>query len=632
MATPEELAQLAAQAAAAKAAAAQAAAEAAQAAYEAALAASATAPASATTSAGPSEAAPPASGATPASATPTVAAPASEPSTGYAAEVAAGYSTDGAIPVGVYMENGSPMPHVPVTLPLAMLNRHGLVAGATGTGKTRTLQLLAEGLSNAGVPVFLTDIKGDLTGMAEPGESNEKLLARTAAQGQHWQPISFPTEFFALGGQGAGIPIRTSVSDFGPLLLAKVLELNETQESALSLIFHWADQQQLGLADLGDLRSVVSYLTGDSGKAELEGIGGVAPATAGVILRQISALQAQGADEFFGEPGFDVRDFIRTHTSADGVNRGVLNIVELPDLASQPALFSTFIMWLLAELFEVMPEVGDREKPELVFFFDEAHLLFNGATPAFLDAIVRTVRLIRSKGVGIMFVTQTPKDIPDAVLAQLGAKVQHALRAHTPNDQKALRSTVKTFPTSPLDLEKVLPALGTGEAIVTVLDKKGRPSPVAPTRIWAPASVMGSAMHTDISAVAKASSLYARYGEKVDPESATELLAQRVAAEQEAAKAAATQAAAEAAAKAEQDRLAKELEKQLAAEKKQAEREAEKARAAAEKAAAQAQLQAEREAERQAKRRERVVDNVVNSVARTIGNSIVRSIFGNRRR
>ena len=617
MASKAELAKLAAEAAAAKAAAAQAAAEAAQAAYEAALAQSA---ASSGESGHPDS--------TPLS-TPPAAADLPTPVTSeYAQEVAAGYSTENALPIGVYLENEAPVPSVPVTLPLQMLNRHGFVAGATGTGKTRTLQLMAEGLSNAGVPVFLTDIKGDLTGMVEPGSRSEALDKRTGAQGQAWAPASFPCEFYSLGGAGTGIPIRTSVTDFGPLLLAKVLQLNETQESALSLIFSWADAQGLALIDLGDLRSVTAYLTSEEGADELEGIGGIAPATAGVILRQISALQAQGADDFFGEPSFDVHDFMRVTASGATATRGVVSILELPDLSAQPALFSTFIMWLLAELFEVMPEVGDPEKPKLVFFFDEAHLLFDEATPAFLDAVVRTVRLIRSKGIGIIFVTQTPKDIPEDVLAQLGARVQHALRAHTPKDQKALRATVETFPNSPLDLEELLPSLGTGEAVVTVLDKKGRPSPVAPTKVWAPASVMGVAQHTDIGQLAAASPLAAKYGEKVDPESATELLAARIAADQAAAEAA-KQAEAEAK---EQERLARELEKQLEAEKKAAAREAERAAREAEKEAQRAWRAAEREAERQAKRRERVVDNVINSVARNVGNSIFRSIFGNRRR
>lgn len=646
MVSQSELAQLAAKAAQAKAEAAQAAAAAAQAAYEAALAsASQESSAAKTNQVEPDEKiemvqTPEADTVateqtesqvqaqsdlnTAAAAAPTAVTQLSE----YAQKVQHGYSVEEAIPLGSYLETGTPVASVPVTLPLSTMNRHGLIAGATGTGKTRTLQLLAEGLSNAGVPVFLTDIKGDLTGLTQPGIASPQLAERCAKQGQKWEAQAFPTEFYALGGQGVGIPIRTTVTDFGPLLLAKVLGLNETQESALSLIFHWADQEGLALIDLSDLRTVVTYLTSDEGKSELTEIGGVAAATAGVILREISALEAQGADEFFGEPGFDVHDFMRVVSDSANAAQGVLSILELPDLSAQPALFSTFIMWLLAELFEVLPEVGDVSRPKLVFFFDEAHLLFDGASKAFLDAVVRTVRLIRSKGVGVFFLTQTPKDIPADVLAQLGAKVQHALRAHTPNEQKALRETVKTFPDSGLDLESLLPSLGTGEAIVTVLDAKGRPSPVAPTKIWAPASVMGAAQNLDIANLVANSPLNTKYGERVDPESATELLAQRIEAERAAAEAARVHAAAEKAAAEEAERLAKELEKQIAAEEKAAQKELERAQ----RAAKEAQKAQEREAQRQIKRRERVVDNVVNSLARSIGTSIARSIFGNRRR
>ena len=523
---------------------------------------------------------------------------------GYALEVAEAYSGDGGMQIGVYLEGEDPVPAAPVTLPLAMLNRHGLVAGATGTGKTRTLQLLAEGLSANGVPVFLTDIKGDLTGLAEPGEPNDGLLARCEKQGQVWEPSGFPTEFYALGGKGQGIPIRTSVTEFGPLLLARVLDLNETQESALALMFHWADEQGLTLIDLEDLRAVVSFLT-EEGKDELKEIGGIASSTAGVILREIAVLQSQGGDEFFGEPAFDPMNFFRV----DG-ERGIISTLELPELSQSPRLFSTFIMWLLAELFEILPEVGDVEKPKLVFFFDEAHLLFNNASDAFLDAIVQTVRLIRSKGVGIIFVTQTPKDVPDDVLAQLGAKVQHALRAHTPNDQKALRATVKTFPNSPLDLEEVLPNLGTGEALVTVLDKKGRPSPVAPTRLWAPAANMGPAAPATVTSIIQVSPLTAKYAEKIDPESASELLVERIAAEQEAAELAEIQKAEQEAAEA----RAKQLEKEAEKLRKEAESEAKKQR------------------ERSEKRRSSVLDNFLRSGARTLGREISRNIFGTRKR
>ena len=349
-----------------------------------------------------------------------------------------------AIELGVLMENDEPIPSAPVRIPLAMVNRHGLITGATGTGKTRTLQLMAEQISAAGVPVFAADIKGDLSGIAMPGQPSDKLLARTARMGQEWQPQAFPTEFFALGGQGTGVPLRATMSSFGPLLLAKVLDLNEVQESSLGLVFHYADEAGLPLLDLADLRAVLTHLTSDEGKSELKAIGGLSTATAGVILRTLITFADQGADAFFGEPEFDTTDLLRV--TRDG--RGVVSLLELPNLQSRPALFSTFLMWLLADLFHQLPEVGDIDKPKLVFFFDEAHLLFADASKAFLNAIAQTVRLIRSKGIGIFFVTQTPKDVPDEVLGQLGSRVQHQLRAHTPNDAKALKQTVATFPKS----------------------------------------------------------------------------------------------------------------------------------------------------------------------------------------
>lgn len=513
------------------------------------------------------------------------------------------YSFDGpTLTLGAYIEEGVTKPETHIRIPIGMLNRHGIIAGATGTGKTRTLQLIAEGLSNAGVPCFLTDIKGDLTGLLEPGPESEKLTDRTRAQGQDWQPQGFPTELFALGGVGHGSPIRTTVTDFGPILLAKVLGLNETQESALSLIFHWADENQLALIDLSDLRAVVSYLTSDTGKEELKNIGGVASSTAGVILRNVAQLEAQGADVFFGEPAFDVSDFLRT--SSDG--RGQISALELPDVQSRPALFSTFVMWLLAELFQELPEVGDAEKPKLVFFFDEAHLLFNGASKEFLNQVLQTVRLVRSKGIGIIFITQSPKDIPDDVLAQLGSKVQHALRAHTPNEAKKLRQTVATFPTSPLDLEEILPNLGTGEAIVTVLDRKGHPTPVAPTKIWAPAAVMGPASQNAIDQSLANSLTLAKYKDPIDPESAFELLEKRMVAEEAA-------------------RIQAELDAQAA-------KEAEKAAARLEKEIERERKAAEREAERQRKRRQTTVDQIVRSAGRTLGREITRSLFGTRRR
>ncbi|WP_282703666.1 helicase HerA-like domain-containing protein [Streptomyces sp. CC219B] len=438
-----------------------------------------------------------------------------------ALEIASGYAFTGpALDLGALLWDGRCLADAGIRVPLPMLNRHGLVAGATGTGKTKTLQLIAEQLSAQGVPVFLADIKGDLSGISAPGEPGDKVTARAADVHQRWTPTGFPAEFYALGGLGRGIPVRATITSFGPVLLSKILRLNQTQEQCLGLIFHYADGKGLELVDLKDLRAVVAFLTSDEGRAELKNIGGLSTATAGVILRALTAFEAQGMADFFGEPEFDTAEFLRT--AADG--RGTVSVLELPAVQDKPQLFSTFLMWLLADLFHDLPEVGDIDRPKLVFFFDEAHLLFNGASKAFLDSVTQTVRLIRSKGVGVFFVTQTPKDVPADVLAQLGNRVQHALRAFTPDDQKALKATVKTFPNSAYDLEEVLTGLGTGEAVITVLSEKGAPTPVAATRLRAPESLMAPVDATALDRAVRQSPLYERYAQAVDRESAYEKL------------------------------------------------------------------------------------------------------------
>ncbi|MET7618869.1 helicase HerA-like domain-containing protein [Streptomyces sp. NPDC005408] len=453
-----------------------------------------------------------------------------------ALEIASGYALTGAaLDLGALLWDGQCHADAQIRIPLSMLNRHGLVAGATGTGKTKTLQLIAEQLSANGVPVFLADIKGDVSGISAPGEANARVQERAGQVGQEWQAQGFPCEFYGLGGIGPGIPVRATVTSFGPVLLSKVLQLNQTQEQSLGLIFHYADSKGLELVDLKDLRAVVAFLVSDTGKAELKNIGGLSTATAGVILRSITAFEQQGAGGFFGEPEFDTTELLRT--ASDG--RGLVSVLELAAVQDKPQLFSTFLMWLLADLFHDLPEVGDVEKPKLVFFFDEAHLLFSGASKAFLESITQTVRLIRSKGVGVFFVTQTPKDVPGDVLAQLGNRVQHALRAFTPDDAKALKATVKTFPNSPYDLEELLTQLGTGEAVITVLSDKGAPTPVAATRLRAPQSRMGPIDAAALDQAVKGSALYARYAEAVDRESAYEKLT----AEQKAAETAAERAA-----------------------------------------------------------------------------------------
>ncbi|MEU7291675.1 helicase HerA-like domain-containing protein [Streptomyces exfoliatus] len=534
----------------------------------------------------------------PAQAAPAPAAPAGPALPGPAAEIAAGYAFDGeALELGALLWDGVCHPDAPVRIPLAVLNRHGLVAGATGTGKTKTLQLIAEQLSAHGVPVFLADIKGDVSGVAAPGEDGEKVRERAAQVGQAWEAKGFPCEFYGLGGTGPGIPVRATVTGFGPVLLSKVLQLNRTQEQSLGLIFHYADSKGLELVDLKDLRAVVAFLVSDTGKAELKGIGGLSTVTAGVILRALTAFEQQGAGGFFGEPEFDTSAFLRT--AADG--RGIVSVLELPAVRDKPQLFSTFLMWMLADLFHDLPEAGDLEKPKLVFFFDEAHLLFDGASKAFLEAITQTVRLIRSKGVGVFFVTQTPKDVPSDVLAQLGNRVQHALRAFTPDDAKALKATVRTFPKSPYDLEEVLTGLGTGEAVVTVLSERGAPTPVAATRLRAPESLMAPIDAAALDAAVKGSPLHGRYAEAVDRESAYE----RLTAEQRAAEAAALEAVA-----------AEEAEKEAAEARKGA--------------------RAPREKEEPSLAEQVVGSGIFTSLARSIGTQlgreISRSVFGTARR
>jgi uncharacterized protein len=440
------------------------------------------------------------------------------------AAIAAAYAAEGAaIDLGRGVLDGAVRRDAAVRVPLATLNRHGLIAGATGTGKTKTLQVLAEQLSTAGVPVFVADVKGDVSGLAAPAETGGPAERRMANLGLPFAPKAFPVEFLSLGGIGPGVPVRAALSDFGPGLLAKVLAANETQEASLALVFHYADAKGLPLVDLADLRALLMFLDSDAGRAELEGIGGLSRQTVGVLLRSLLGLETGGGTEFFGEPQLDVADLMRT--TEDG--RGIVSCLELPAVQDKPVLWSTALMWLVAELFESLPEAGDLPKPKLVFFLDEAHLLFADATDAFLEAVARTVRLIRSKGVGVFFVTQQPTDIPDEVLGQLGMRVQHALRAFTPADAKDLRATVSTYPRSDFyDLETLLTSMGTGEAAVTLLSESGVPTPVVHTRLVAPASRMAPA--DDVDGAARASALWPHYGERTDPQSAREMLAARL--------------------------------------------------------------------------------------------------------
>jgi uncharacterized protein len=450
-----------------------------------------------------------------------------------AQQIAAGYKLQGdgdgdgkALELGTVVVGGEADPKARVRIPLATVNRHGLVAGATGTGKTKTLQLIAEQLSEAGVPVVMADVKGDLSGLSKPGDSNKKIDDRARETGDDWKASGFPVEFLSLGTSGIGVPVRATIASFGPILLSKVLGLNATQESTLGLIFRWVKDQKLKLTDLKSLREVISFLTSDAGKSELTSLGGVSVTTAGVILRSLINLEAEGADTFFGEPELEPADLIRHHD--DG--RGIITLLELGDQATRPVLFSTFLMWVLSGLFKSQKEVGDVDKPELVFFFDEAHLLFSDASKAFLDQVEQTVKLIRSRGVGVFFCTQLPTDVPNEVLSQLGARIQHALRAFTPDDQKALTKTVRTYPkTDVYDLASALTSLGIGEAVVTVLSERGAPTPVAWTRLRSPRSLMAAIDTEKIRDAAKDSQLYRKYGNNIESNSVHEALEKKIA-------------------------------------------------------------------------------------------------------
>ena len=418
-----------------------------------------------------------------------------------------------------------------VNLPLRMMNRHGLVTGATGSGKTRTLQLMAEQLSAAGVPVFMPDMKGDLSGMAKAGTANDKINERASALGISFSPNEYPLELFSLTGK-SGAQMRATVSEFGPVLLSKILELNDTQTGVLSVIFKYADDKKLPIVDFNDLKKVLQYLTEGPGAAEIKNdYGKISTATSGTILRKIVALEQQGVHQIFGETSFDVEDLFE---KVDG--KGVITLLNVADIQHQPAVFSTFMLALLAELYQRLPEAGDLDKPKLIFFLDEAHLLFKDAPKAFLDQIDQVIRLIRSKGVGVLFCTQLTQDIPPTVLAQLGNRVHHVIRAFTPNDVKALKETVKTFPKSQYyDMEQQFTQLGTGQAFITVLNEKGIPTETVVTHLAPPTSLMGPLSETDFKAVLDQSEGYRKYSKTVDPESAFEILSKRIQQQEEEA-------------------------------------------------------------------------------------------------
>jgi DNA helicase HerA-like ATPase len=419
---------------------------------------------------------------------------------------------DGAILIGA--ADGAPQ-----MLRLDRANRHGLVAGATGTGKTVTLQVLAQGFSDAGVPVFAADVKGDLAGISQIGQPSEKMLARAQGMGLTLTPVAAPTVLWDLFGQ-AGHPIRATVSEMGPLLIARMLELNDVQEGVLAVVFRAADEEGLLLLDFKDLQAALTYAS-DNAKALGAKYGNVSPATVATIQRKLLVLEDQGGSGLFGEPALQLSDLMRT----DGSGRGYVNLLAADRLIAAPRLYATFLLWLMSELFEELPEVGDPDKPRLVFFFDEAHLLFRDAPKALLEKVEQVVRLIRSKGVGIYFVTQNPADIPDAVLAQLGNRIQHALRAYTPMEQRGLKAAAESFRANPaFDTAEAIQGLGVGEALVSVLDERGAPTVVARTLVRPPVSRLGPANPAERAQVMAGSPVRGLYDETRDRESAYEML------------------------------------------------------------------------------------------------------------
>ena len=510
----------------------------------------------------------------------------------------------------------------------SMANRHGLIAGATGTGKTVTLKVIAESFSDMGVPVFLADIKGDLTGMCEPGEENKHIRRSIDTMGiENFDYTSYPVRFFDVYAR-KGHPVRTTISDLGPELLSRLLSLNDTQSGVLRIVFRIADDRGWELIDLKDLRSMIQHVGDNSAEYKLT-YGNVTPQSLGSIQRALLALEDEGGDVFFGEPALDIADWF----DWDENGRGIMNILECAELFQHPLLYSTFLLWMLSELYELLPEAGDLDKPKIAFFFDEAHLLFRDAPRALLDKVEQVVRLIRSKGVSVWFITQDPSDVPESVLGQIGNRVQHALRAYTPNDQKALRYAARSFRVNPaFDTETVLQELATGEALVSVLDEKGVPGMVERAGILPPRSSMNAAALGAIDAVIAASPLEDKYGLIIDRESAYEIInEERETAAREAEQAAAEAAAAkeaEAQAKAE----AKQAELQAKAEAREAERKAreeERARIAAEKEAAKKKAAATKKA---TSTMQKAVNSTANTFGRELGKQLFRGLFGTKKR
>ena len=508
----------------------------------------------------------------------------------------------------------------------AMANRHGLIAGATGTGKTITMKVMAESFSDMGVPVFMADVKGDLSGMCRPGADSENMRSRIERFGmENFQYKAYPTRFWDIFGE-KGHPVRVTISEMGPVLLSRLLNLTEVQSGVLNIVFKVADEHGLLLLDLKDLRAMLQYV-GDN-RAEFTTLyGNVSSASVGAIQRALLAFEGEGGELFFGEPCLDIRDWMRS--DIDG--RGYINILSSDRLIQSPTVYSTFLLWMLTELFEKLPEVGDLEKPRMIFFFDEAHLLFDGAPKALVQKIVQVVKLIRSKGVGVYFISQSPSDIPNDVLAQLSNRVQHALRAYTPDEQKAVRAAARAFRKNPaFDTEEALMSVGVGEALVSFLDEEGIPSVVERSFILPPQSLMGPAEDRAVQSLIVSDEFDLKYRESVDRESAYEILVRaneelELRRRQEAEAAAAEKQRQKEEAEAERQRL-----KEEAAAEKQRQREAAAAEKQRQKEEAAAQREAEKEAERRKKTIQRAASNAASSVARSVSTNIVNTLTGGR--
>jgi hypothetical protein len=436
-----------------------------------------------------------------------------------------GYTTKGDfIAIGAAILNGETIPSAQIKIPLKTLNRHGLIAGATGTGKTKSLQVLAENLSEKGIPVLLMDMKGDLSGIAQPSLGHQKIEERHGNIGIPFNPTKFPVEILTLSEQG-GVRMRATVSEFGPVLLSRILDVTETQAGIISVIFKYCDDNKLGLLDLKDFKKVLQYATGEGKKEFQNEYGRISTSSTGSILRKIIEIEQQGGDIFFGEKSFDVKDLTRI----DENGKGYVNILRLTDIQDKPKLFSTFMLSLLAEIYESFPEQGDADQPELVLFIDEAHLIFKNASNALLEQLESIVKLIRSKGIGIYFVTQNPSDIPEGILSQLGLKMQHALRAFTAKDRKAIKLTAENYPESNYyDTAEMLTSLGTGEALISAIDEKGKPTPLAATLMRAPMSRMDILSDSELNELIDNSKLVEKYKDEIDRESAYEVLEQKI--------------------------------------------------------------------------------------------------------